>query len=143
MDGNIYKKARRVAGMTQERWAEALGVAVDSIRRYENGERMPDDTTVRVMAELSGLTILELWHLRGKSVIAERRLPEVEHVPLPEAVIGLLLQVRELTPRVDALLEIAQDGQVTPDEVELYEQICAELGEVIRAAMAVRYAAIG
>ena len=31
---NIYKTARRIAGMTQERWAEAIGVCAESVRNY-------------------------------------------------------------------------------------------------------------
>ena len=52
---NIYKNARKVAGLTQERWAEAVGVCPDTIRGYESGEVIPPDETVKIMAEISGL----------------------------------------------------------------------------------------
>lgn len=38
---NIYKTARRAAGMTQEAAAERLGISVESVRAYETGQRIP------------------------------------------------------------------------------------------------------
>lgn len=29
---NIYRRARTAAGLTQERWAEILGISVDSVK---------------------------------------------------------------------------------------------------------------
>lgn len=34
---NISQTGRRIAGMTQERWAEALDISVESVRLYESG----------------------------------------------------------------------------------------------------------
>ena len=41
--GNIYKRARATAGLTQERWAEQLGISVESVRLYESGAGLPSD----------------------------------------------------------------------------------------------------
>lgn len=38
---NLYYNARRTAGLTQERWAEVLGISVESVRLYESGANMP------------------------------------------------------------------------------------------------------
>ena len=72
---NIYKNARIAAGLTQERWAEHLGVSADSVRKYESGERMPGDDVVLTMAEVSGQLILPYWHLTRKSRVAAAILP--------------------------------------------------------------------
>lgn len=42
---NIYKTARRAAGMTQEAAAERLGISVESVRAYETGQRIPPTTS--------------------------------------------------------------------------------------------------
>lgn len=138
MDGNIYKNARQVAGLTQERWAEALGLATDTIRRYENGERMPDDDTVKMMAELSGLAPLAYWHLCRKSAAADE-LPKVERVPLPEAVLRLLVRIKELQPDIDLLMKIASDSAVDPSERTDFDMIVEELSGLVSAALEVRY----
>jgi len=140
MAGNIYKNARHVAGFTQEKWAEALGLATDTIRRYENGERLPDDFTVTLMAEVSGLSALGVQHLRHRSELAAEALPEVESVSLPQAVLNLLVTAKELQPDVDMLLEIARDGIISPDEKNEFDEILKDLRGLIAAAMAVQYA---
>lgn len=80
--GNIYQNARRTAGLTQERWAEALGLSVEAVRQYETGGCLPSDGVVARMAELSMLPPLGYWHLRRKSEIAAAELPPVERLPL-------------------------------------------------------------
>ena len=79
---NIYKTARTVAGLTQERWAEAVGVSVDSIRGYEAGAVIPADETVRAMSEISGLAPLSYWHLCNKSTLAADSPQNVENLRL-------------------------------------------------------------
>ena len=65
---NIYKNARKYAGLTQERWAEAVGVSVDSIRVYENGSVIPTDETVRAMSEISGLAMAIAGKVVGREL---------------------------------------------------------------------------
>lgn len=60
---NISQTGRRIAGMTQERWAEALGISVESVRLYESGRGMPSDDVVTRMVEVSGTPVLGYWHL--------------------------------------------------------------------------------
>ena len=137
---NIYKTARKVAGMTQERWAEAVGVSVDSIRGYENGTVVPADETVRAMAEISGLSPLAYWHLCNKSTLAADTLPEVEQLPLPQAVIQLLCAINDFKDYHGDLLSLAADGKITTNEAAAWENIVARLDGIIRAAIQVKVA---
>ena len=137
---NIYKTARTVAGLTQERWAEAVGVSVDSIRTYENGSVLPADATVAAMCEISNHTALGYWHLRNKSPLAADTLPEVEQLPLPQAVVQLLCAIKDFKDYHSDLLEIAADGKVTTIEAAAWENIVARLDAVIRAAIQVKVA---
>ena len=137
---NIYKTARKVAGLTQERWAEAVGVSVDSIRGYETGAVVPADETVRAMAEISGLSPLAYWHLCNKSALAADTLPEVEQLPLPQAVLQLLCAMDEFQRTDDALIALAADGKITTDEEEDWKDITCRLDTVIRAAIQVKVA---
>lgn len=136
----IYKTARAVAGLTQERWAEALGVSVDSIRAYENGAVVPSDETVRAMSEISGLAPLAYWHLCNKSRLAAETLPDVEQLPLPQAVIQLLCAINEFRAMHGDLLDLAADGRITGDELAIWDNIVARLDRVIAAAIQVKVA---
>ena len=137
---NIYKNARKYAGLTQERWAEAVGVAPCTIRSYESGEVIPADETVKIMAEVSGQPILCYWHMCNKSALAADTLPEVEQLPLPQAVVQLLCAIKQFSDYHSDLLEIAADGKVTTIEAAAWENIVARLDAVIRAAIQVKVA---
>lgn len=137
---NIYKTARTVAGLTQERWAEAVGVSVDSIRGYEAGNVIPADETVRAMSEISGLAPLSYWHLCNKSTLAADMLPDVEQLPLPQAVVQLLVAISEFSEDHANLLVLAADGKISPDEAVEWEGIKKRLDRVVKAAMQVKIA---
>lgn len=140
---NIYKTARNVAGLTQERWAETIGVSPDSVRKYESGDQIPHDDVVKMMSEISGLSPLCYWHLCHKSEIAKELLPPVETVPLPQAVIQLTCRIRDFAKRPDRLLDIVADGKIDEFERSDFDTILAELDDVVQAAIQLKYAERG
>ena len=139
---NIYRTARMTAGLTQERWSEMLGVSPEAVRQYESGTYIPADEIARRMAELAGMPVLAYWHLCRKSKLAAALLPEVEDVPLPQAVCRLLAAVGAWThnQRADRLLQIAADGKVDELEEAGFRQILADLDEIVQAALQVKFA---
>lgn len=137
---NIYKNARQTAGLTQERWAEQLGVTADTVRLYESGRNYPSDEVAARMAEVAGMPVLGYWHLKLKSSLANDALPDVARVPLPQAVVELLAAMDTIQPQVKELLMIARDGIVDEGETELFEDILDDLEDVVTAALAVKYA---
>lgn len=142
---NIYADARRTAGLTQERWAEALGLSVEAVRQYETDRCLPSDAVVARMAELAMLPPLGYWHLRHKSEIAATELPPVERLPLAQAVVQLLSAMRafESMHREDALLLIARDGVVDPVEEPRFKEIVRDLHGIVQAALQIDYAEKG
>ena len=139
--GNIYRNARITAGLTQERWAEYLGISPDSVRKYESGEMMQAEDVLLMMADISGLKILPYWHLSQKSRIAGEILPTLEEQPaLPQAVLGLLIAIENFQERgMRDLMRIASDGKVSDDEIIPFGQALAQLSEMVRSAYAVGY----
>lgn len=137
---NIYKSARQAAGLTQERWAEVLGISVESVRLYETGRGMPSDDIVTRMVEVSVMPVLGYWHLISKSAVANDILPEVERISLPQAVIQLLVAIRNFKEDAGELLDIAADGVIDFGESQLFKEILQKLDEIVRAALTVKYA---
>ena len=139
---NIYKSARLTAGRTQERWAEMIGVSVEAVRQYEAGRILPGDNVVTAMVEVAGLPVLGYWHLCQKSRVAGELLPEVERLPLSEAVIGLLLELHGFSEadRGRDLMRLAKDGRIDAAERGTFEAIGRELDGIVRAAMQVKFA---
>ena len=139
---NICRIGRQAAGMTQERWAEAIGCSVEAIRGYERGEYMPSDDLALRMADAAGLPVLSHWHLLNKSFLARELLPDVRVVPLSVAALRAILAIKRFVDahQADRLLEIAEDGRIDELEELDFQRILRELQGITAAAAALRYA---
>ncbi len=139
---NIYFNARVAAGYTQERWAEMIGVSTEAVRQYEAGKILPSDDVAMRMAEAANLLILGYWHLREKSRAAADLLPEVRLLSLTQATVQLIARVREYSRKhtEDTLLQIVEDGTVSPEEQGNFEEVLAELDGIVQTALQLRYA---
>lgn len=139
---NIYQTARKTAGLTQERAAEALGICVESIRAYEQGLRVPSDEVVSRMVDLYDNRFLAVQHLRANAELARRIIPEMAEMPLSEAIMQLLSQIYAFADkhRDKDLLSIGADGRIDDEERPLYDKILSEVEGLGKAAMALRYA---
>lgn len=138
---NICKIGRQTAGMTQERWAEAIDYSVESVRLCESGKQIPGDDVVLRMIEVAGMPVLGYWHMLNKSRMAAEILPEVETVPLPQAVLALICRIRDFAEkhRTDALMNIAADGVIDEHERPEFDAIVRELEGVVQAALTLKY----
>lgn len=56
---NIYKNARKSAGMTQEKAAQLLNVSVDSLRDYEQSQRPVPSDVASAMCDVYKPRILQ------------------------------------------------------------------------------------
>lgn len=61
--GKRIRALRLKAGLTQEQLAERLGVAAQSVSKWENAVAMPDITALPLLAETFGVTIDDLFDL--------------------------------------------------------------------------------
>ena len=140
MPGNgieVYRICREQAGYTQESAAERLPCSVRQLARYESGEApVPDDIAYQ-MVVLYDSQLLAVQHLRLVSHVAADVLPPVVVLDLPRAAIRIINQVRRFAKRhrEQELLDIAEDGVISPEERPLFDEIMAELREIVRAIM--------
>ena len=99
--GENIRRLRRAADMTQEQLADKLGVAYQSVSRWENGTTYPDMEFLPVLAGIFGVTVDELIGMeesRKKAWIIERydeyyELCAKDDVD-PEAVVSLMRELR-------------------------------------------------
>ena len=138
----MYYNARKTAGLTQERWAELLGLSVEAVSQYERGTILPSDEVVLRMAEAAGQQIVCYWHLLNKSRVAGQVLPDIKKRPLPEAVLNLLVQVEEFRRSgLEDLKRIAADGKISgADESIAYADALEQIRLMIEAAYELQYA---
>ena len=134
---NIYKKARRVAGLTQEAAAERLGISVESVRAYETGQRIPPNDVVEDMVVCYDYQRLAFQHLHETNTLAAKVVPQLEERTLLETAIRIYNRLRRLEKggAVERLLDIAEDGQIDNEERPEFEEILTELRDLVRFGM--------
>ena len=139
---SLYARHRKAAGITQERAAELLGVAVRTLQAWERGESTPPNVRVLSMCDIYCSPTLAIEHLRMCDVIAYDVLPPVKAVPVAQAVCSLLGSIRKLEDihAADQLLQIAADGKIDEIERADYDQLLIELEPVVAAVLALKYA---
>ena len=67
--GEKIKTARKEKRLTQKGVAELLEVSVDTIKKYERGDRTPRPETLKQLEEILGVKLFEL--VENKVVLAE------------------------------------------------------------------------
>ncbi|MCR5174699.1 MAG: helix-turn-helix domain-containing protein, partial [Oscillospiraceae bacterium] len=72
--GKKIRQLRFKAELTQEQLADRLGVAPQSVSKWENEVTMPDITTLPMLAEVFGVSIDDMFDLT-----ADQRLNRIEN----------------------------------------------------------------
>lgn len=135
---NIYQSARKIAGLTQERAAELLGLSPRSLADYESGLRLPPNDVADRMVTAYNSQLLAVQHLRNSTQIARDLLPDVKVMALPEAVLTLVDAVYSFADdRLDReLIDIARDGVISADERERFDHVIDKIRAITAAAIA-------
>ena len=135
---NIYQSARKIAGLTQERAAELLGLSPRSLADYESGLRLPPNDVADRMVTAYNSQLLAVQHLRNSTQFARDLLPDVQTMALPEAVLTLVDAVYSFADdRLDReLIDIARDGVISADERERFDRVIDKIRAITVAAIA-------
>ena len=137
---NIYKTARRVAGLTQEQAADRLFISVRSLAEYEAGRTTPPDDVVCRMVDVYGDKSLAYMHLKQSTEVGRRFLPDLHIMDLPRSVLKLQKEVKDVTDIHHHMVDVACDGMVEEHEHETWQSIEKELMEMVGAGLAVIFA---
>lgn len=140
---NIYQIAREGAGITQERAAELIGLSVESIRSYESEKRVPADDTVIKMVDIYNANYLAYQHLKYKTQVGNRILPEVEEMPLSEAALRMIHELNDCMNYQASIVEIAMDGKVDESEKEEWTEVRQRCKSLCRAIFALQFSKEG
>lgn len=134
---NIYKSARKAAGLTQEAAAERLSISVESIRAYETGQRTPPNDIVERMVVCYNTQYLAYEHLHETNALMSRVVPTLERRSLLEAVIRIYNDLRRFDREhnLDTLMEIAEDGKIDSTERVQFEEIMEDLRDILKSGL--------
>lgn len=136
---NIYKNARKSAGMTQEKAAQLLNVSVDSLRDYEQSQRLVPSDVASAMCDVYQAPYLAVQHLRRSSELGKRVVPEIQLKDLPEAVLSVLAAVQRFIVKRDAMIEIVADGKIEEDEQAEWDEILDRTNNLFVAMANMRF----
>ena len=130
---NIYQTARKAAGYTQEAAAERLALSVESIRAYETGVRVPGNDTVERMVEVYNAQHLAYQHLKATNALMSRVVPQLEERNISQAAIRMKNRVNRFFKAdvADRLLELADDGKISDDERDEYEELVGMVRDLV------------
>ncbi len=65
--GKYIKKYRENLGLTQTEVASKANIAQSSLAQFENGSKIPSAVTLKVLAEIFGVTPNDLYGISTKS----------------------------------------------------------------------------
>ena len=121
---SIYQITRESLGLTREKAGELIpGFSPERIEKIEN-ERVqirPDD--VKMMAEYYRAPGLCNYYCSEECPIGKGRTPRVENRELVQIAVETINGINRLNRVKDRLLEIAEDGTISPDEYEDFAEI--------------------
>lgn len=144
---NALKRARKCKGVTQEKAAEMSGYSVDAIQAWETGTRRASPEVLNRMAMIYDAGWMPRMYLEEvSSGLLSSTIPDFKPgVPMPEAVLALLEKVMTFTENKAArrLVTLAADGQIDETERPEYDRIMADLEEICKAAMELKFAKEG
>ena len=134
---NIYKTARRSAGLTQDAAAERLAISVESLRAYETGQRVPPNDVVEQMVICYNTQYLAYQHLHETNTLMARVVPQLEQRSVLEAVVRIYNRMHrfEATHGVERLMAIAEDGEIDQTERVEFEAILEDLREIVKSGL--------
>jgi len=143
MSGNALKRARLSRGITQEKAAEMSGYSTDSIQAWEAGTRRASVEVLDTLAVcydtpwVAGMYLREL----SQGSVAESLLAFQPNMPLTTAVLALVDKVLQFNERHGdrRLIALAADGKIDETERQEYDSIMADLQDICKAAMEVKF----
>lgn len=134
---NIYKTARKAAGLTQEAAAEQLGISVESVRAYETGQRIPPNDVVEQMVICYNAQRLAYQHLHETNALMAQVVPQLEQRSLREIAVRIYNRMNRFQRDygMDRLMSIVEDDRIDDTERAEFNAITDELGEIIKSGL--------
>lgn len=133
---NDFYKARMAAASCNERLASREGAAEETgidrtrLARIELGNLVPYPEEVILLAEAYNAPQLTSHYCSKMCPLGRKTIPPAEMRSLDRLTICIISALGETSRIKDAILEVAKDGVITPDEYDQVRQIAAVLERI-------------
>jgi len=116
---NIYMEARLMAGFKSRKDAcEVLPIGDTTLTRIESSKRKPTDEEVCIMADKYEQDRLIYFYCQEQCTISQRIREKSEEKDLCGSTLGFMNSFRDTEKCISRMSEIADDNQITDDEIE-------------------------
>ncbi len=128
---NIYFLSREEAGLTRAEASEAMGYISESrLDKIENERTAIQPSDVVAMAEAYKKPGLCNYYCTHECSIGISSVAEIQPSSLAELSLGIVNSLSQLNKQKDRLMEIAEDGKITSDEMTDFKSIQENLNKI-------------
>lgn len=136
---SLYRLIREDRDLTREAASEILvGIQPERLEKIENGKIniLPED----VLALAKGYNAPELcnYYCSQQCVIGRQYVPQIELKDLSQIAVETLNGLNRINKEKERLLEIVEDGRITSDEIDDFENIQETLQKIAIASETLR-----
>ena len=130
-DKSIYQLTREECGLTREKASEQIGfISADRIEKIENAKVNVQPEDILALAECYKAPNLCNHYCSHECPIGQQHVPEVKFKDLSQIAIETLNALNKMNREKERLLEIVEDGEITPDEYTDFLEIKKTLDKI-------------
>ena len=130
-DKSIYQLAREEAGMTRAKASEALEfISESSLEKIESGKTAAKPEDVLAMSKAYKCPELCNKYCSSECEIGKVTIPAIKARSLSEISLSVLSTLNSLEDEKKRLVEITEDGRITPDELDDFKRIQEQLDKI-------------
>lgn len=130
-DKSIYQLTREEMGLTREKASELIGfISPDRIEKIENAKINIQPEDVIALSECYKAPALCNYYCSNECPIGMEHIPELKVKDLTQIAVETLNALNRMNREKERLLEIVEDGQVTPDEYQDFISIKKTLDKI-------------
>ena len=128
---NIYREVRDSLGLTREQASELLEtIEPAKIERIESEKQLPSPEDVMIMAEKYREPNIRNYYCANQCPMGQHFVPKIKFNDLEKTVLKLVASLNSMNAKKDKLIEIAEDGTITDDEMLDFISIQKDLERV-------------
>lgn len=121
---SIYQVSREKVGYSREQVSEKIAyISPERIEKIENYKMKAHPEDIFALAEFYKMPLLCNYYCTHECVIGQKYVPEAQIKELPQIVLETVNLLNRLNREKDRFIEIAVNGEISPEEYEDFKRI--------------------
>lgn len=134
---NMYREVRDKLGLTRDQASELLEtIEPGKLERIESEKQLPSPDDVMIMADKYGEPSIRNYYCANQCPMGQRYVPSIKFIDLEKTVLKLIASLNSMHAKQEKLIEIAEDGRISDDEMVDFISIQKNLEKVSLAVSA-------